>query len=69
MGKKTLWGKKKKKKQNEIIVRKDSTVIFTENGNTSAYRAKGRIYAARIKSSSGKKNLAILCLDLCNFIR
>lgn len=45
---------KKKEKQNEIIVRKDSTVILTDNGNTSAYKAKSRIYVARIKSLSEK---------------
>lgn len=60
---------KKKEKQNEIIVRKDSTVILTDNGNTSAYKAKSRIYVARIKSLSEKTNkLAILSLDLCNSI-
>lgn len=63
-GEKKPFGRKKIRKQNEIIVRKDSTVILTENGNTSAYKAKCRIYVARIKSSSGKKNLAILSLDL-----
>lgn len=67
---KKLFGGKKRKKQNEIIVRKDSTVVLTENGNTSAYKAKGRIYAVGIKSSSGKKiNLGIISLDLCNSIR
>lgn len=53
--KKKLFGEKKREKQNEIIVRKDSTAILTENGNTSAYTAKDRVYVARIKSSSGKK--------------